>query len=188
MIWGPGNAISAKTRLPFSIFLNMSALARNRRRWPLGETVGLSRARTSGESPDSTQAGRGPQWPIQLAAISAHPAAMVGTGMPKLRGRTGNEAIVMPTAPSLERDSAPGGGPLEIRRSIASGTAASSRSRSPRSFHFLSIHLDPITRARARAAATQVGITKVVVSVSAYFFPPLPWFGGPEGAPCPVEG
>src|SRR6266498_5196479 len=58
---------------------------------PLGETVGLSRARTSGESPDSTQAGRGPQWPIQLAAISAHPAAMVGTGMPKLRGRTGNE-------------------------------------------------------------------------------------------------
>jgi hypothetical protein len=44
----------------------------------------------------------------QLAAISAHPAAMVGTGMPKLRGRTGNEAIVMPTAPSLERDSAPG--------------------------------------------------------------------------------
>src|SRR6266536_6305653 len=45
----------------------------------LGETVGLSRARTSGESPDSTQAGRGPQWPIQLAAISAHPAAMVGT-------------------------------------------------------------------------------------------------------------
>src|SRR6266511_3536762 len=38
---------------------------------PLGETVGLSRARTSGESPDSTQAGRGPQWPIQLAAISA---------------------------------------------------------------------------------------------------------------------
>src|SRR6266540_3067335 len=75
---------------------------------PLGETVGLSRARTSGESPDSTQAGRGPQWPIQLAAISAHPAAMVGTGMPKLRGRTGNEAIAMPTAPSLERDSAPG--------------------------------------------------------------------------------
>src|SRR6266542_2938801 len=58
---------------------------------PLGETVGLSRARTFGESPDSTQAGRGPQWPIQLAAISAHPAAMVGTGMPKLRGRTGNE-------------------------------------------------------------------------------------------------
>src|SRR6266700_5785282 len=43
---------------------------------PLGETVGLSRARTSGESPDSTQAGRGPQWPIQLAAISAHPAAI----------------------------------------------------------------------------------------------------------------
>src|SRR6266576_2975126 len=75
---------------------------------PLGETVGLSRARTSGESPDSTQAGRGPQWPIQLAAISAHPAAMVGTGMPKLRGRTGNEAIAMPTAPSLERDSAAG--------------------------------------------------------------------------------
>jgi hypothetical protein len=34
---------------------------------PLGETVGLSRARTSGESPDSTQAGRGPQWPTQLA-------------------------------------------------------------------------------------------------------------------------
>jgi hypothetical protein len=26
---------------------------------PLGETVGLSRARTSGESPDSAQAGRG---------------------------------------------------------------------------------------------------------------------------------
>ena len=44
----------------------------------------------------------------QLAAISAHPAAMVGTGTSKLRGRTGNEAIVMPTAPSLERDSAPG--------------------------------------------------------------------------------
>src|SRR2546430_2071030 len=60
------------------------------------------------KSPDSTQAGRGPQWPIQLAAISAHPAAMVGTGMPKLRGRTGNEAIAMPTAPSLERDSAAG--------------------------------------------------------------------------------
>jgi hypothetical protein len=37
---------------------------------PLGETVGLSRARTSGESPDSTQAGRGPQWPIQLAAVA----------------------------------------------------------------------------------------------------------------------
>src|SRR5437773_12269420 len=73
---------------------------------PLGETVGLSRARTSGESPDSTQAGRGPQWPIQLAAISAHPAAMVGTGMPKLRARTGNEAIAMPTAPSLERGAA----------------------------------------------------------------------------------
>jgi hypothetical protein len=70
----------------------------------------------------------------QLAAISAHPAAMVGTGMPKLRGRTGNEAIVMPTAPSLERDSAPGGGPLEIRRSITSGTAASSRSRSGGTF------------------------------------------------------
>src|SRR6266540_3455305 len=104
------------------------------------------------------------------------------------RQMTVTDGIVMPTAPSLERDSAPGGGPLEIRRSIASGTAASSRSRSPRSFHFLSIHLDPITRARARAAATQVGITKVVVSVSAYFFPPLPWFGGPEGAPCPVEG
>jgi hypothetical protein len=34
---------------------------------PLGETVGLSRARTSGESPDSTQAARGPQWPTQLA-------------------------------------------------------------------------------------------------------------------------
>jgi hypothetical protein len=51
---------------------------------------------TSGESPDSTQAGRGPQWPIQLAATSAHPAAMVGTGMPKLRGRTGNEAIAIP--------------------------------------------------------------------------------------------
>src|SRR6266536_1569756 len=33
---------------------------------PLGETVGLSRARTSGESPDSTQAGRGPQSPILL--------------------------------------------------------------------------------------------------------------------------
>jgi hypothetical protein len=28
---------------------------------------------------DSAQAGRGPQWPIQLAAISAHPAAMVGS-------------------------------------------------------------------------------------------------------------
>ena len=42
------------------------------------------------------------------AAISAHPAAMVGTGMPKLRDRTGNEAIAMPTAPSLERDSAAG--------------------------------------------------------------------------------
>jgi hypothetical protein len=37
-----------------------------------------------------------------------HPAAMVGTGTPKLRGRTSNEAIVMPTAPSLERDSAAG--------------------------------------------------------------------------------
>jgi hypothetical protein len=34
---------------------------------PLGETVGLSRARTSGESPDSTQAGRGP---IEFAMVS----------------------------------------------------------------------------------------------------------------------
>jgi L,D-transpeptidase catalytic domain len=51
----------------------------------------------------------------------------------KLRGRTGNEARAIPTAPSLEGDSAAGRrGPLEIRRSIASGTAASSRSRSGR--------------------------------------------------------
>jgi hypothetical protein len=45
---------------------------------------------------------------VQLAAINAHPAAMIGTGTPTLRGRTCNEAIVMPTAPSLERDSATG--------------------------------------------------------------------------------
>jgi hypothetical protein len=38
----------------------------------------------------------------QLAA-SAHPAAMVGTDIPKLRGRTGNEAIAVPTAPSRFR-------------------------------------------------------------------------------------
>jgi hypothetical protein len=46
---------------------------------------------------------------LKLAAISAaHPAAVVGTGIPTLRGWTDNEAIVMPTAPSLERDSAAG--------------------------------------------------------------------------------
>src|SRR6266540_2680970 len=73
--------------------VNCNFLPGSARRLELGTVSAepLSRARTSGESPDSTQAGRGPQWPIQLAAISAHPAAMVGTGMPKLRGRTGNE-------------------------------------------------------------------------------------------------
>src|SRR5262245_25233222 len=40
---------------------------------------------------------------LHLAAISAHPTAVVGTGMPTLRGGTDNEAIAMPTAPSLER-------------------------------------------------------------------------------------
>jgi hypothetical protein len=44
----------------------------------------------------------------QLGAISAHPAAIIGTSMPKLRGRTGNEAMAMPTAPSLRWDSAAG--------------------------------------------------------------------------------
>jgi hypothetical protein len=44
---------------------------------------------------------------LQLAAISAHPAAVVGTVMP-LRGWTENEAIAMPTLPSLEGDSPAG--------------------------------------------------------------------------------
>jgi len=45
---------------------------------------------------------------LKLPVISAHPAAVVGTGMPTFRGWTDNEAIAMLTAPSLERDSAAG--------------------------------------------------------------------------------
>src|SRR5215471_6075966 len=41
-----------------------------------------------------------------LAAGCSHPGALVGAGTPTLRGRTTNEAIAMPSAPSLERDSA----------------------------------------------------------------------------------
>ena len=52
---------------------------------PLGETVSLSRARTSGESPDSAQAGRGPQWPIHRISAPA------------------NDAVRLPGARRLER-------------------------------------------------------------------------------------
>src|SRR5262245_11862290 len=34
---------------------------------------------------------------LKLAAISAHPAAVVGTGMPTLRGWTDNEVVAVPT-------------------------------------------------------------------------------------------
>src|SRR6266480_1252111 len=91
--WLAGESTASMSRARRLELGTVSAEPLSRAYWsqklrPLGETVGLSRARTSGESPDSTQAGRGPQWPIQLAAISAHPAAMVGTAMPKLRGRS----------------------------------------------------------------------------------------------------
>jgi hypothetical protein len=57
--------------------------------------------------------GNGMQLPFKPSARSSRQSAPIlqqwsETGTPKLRGRTGNEAIVMPTAPSLERDSAAG--------------------------------------------------------------------------------
>src|SRR6266480_3590269 len=88
--WLAGESTASMSRARRLELGTVSAEPLSRAYWsqklrPLGETVGLSRARTSGESPDSAQAGRGPQWPIHRISAPA------------------NDAVRLPGARRLER-------------------------------------------------------------------------------------
>ena len=89
----------------------------------------------------------------QLAAISAHPAAMVGTGMPKLRGRTGNEAIVSPEHLFHLRGERSRGRAQTYRRERRDACRRTDRRRS--ALPILSFPLQPLRPHNARARARE---------------------------------